>query len=356
MFRPAIRSISCFLLAVGLTSSLAAGCGRYQVETGSRLDQLDRDLPPTLAITPPRLLMEHQPHQVFQYALDLIDVLQVEHEIPVIAPWEYDPTGELAAAGSHQQTLLALAELSAVQVVDVALLDFRIEERRTERAVAVPAHMGGGVERQYDAELTVTLTLRGFPYGEELAWVALTFEDDPLSREATAANPRPVVRDGVRRAADELARLIEARWDGDFPGEVPDLELLFNPRQMFDYEGGAGESLSSQLGTTDELDRMANRLVYYQYFDPEISGAELRLFERSPPGLLVRSLGDEAERDGQLGLRAGDFITQVEGEPVAGPQSLMRPFLLTPVGQEVSVQLIRDGQSRRLRLPVRPGE
>jgi len=54
----------------------------------------------------------------------------------------------------------------------------------------------------------------------------------------------------------------------------------------------------------------------------------------------------------QLGLEVGDYIFEIERQPVAGPQTVVRTFLLRDSGESVVTGVMRNGQREVLRLPV----
>jgi len=335
--------------AVILTwSLLLSSCGQYEIQTSSELTELDRTTIPTLIMVTPQLVIEHEPYQTYQYAADVVEQLTREGRIPVVAPWEYDPEGELDASSAPQVALMALSDQTEVSLTDLAILELTVEGAYTSTAVRTPIEMGGGLEHHYRSDVTVRLTVSRFPYGEELSRVVVRFEDDPLSPDATAADPHPVVREGIREACDELVDLLDDAF-GDPPDlDLSDLDLLANHRLMFTYAAGTDHSLADDLESMQELDRLVAEHVYYQYFDPDISGGTLRLFASTEPGILVQRVdGPYAEL-----LEEGDYITEVGGVEAAGIQVLYRPFLLSSSGQTVDVSVLRGGRIQRIRLPV----
>lgn len=322
------------------------GCGLYHVEATSNTSAEGRVTYPTMVILPPNFMMEHRPHQVFQYTFDLIEVLTTEHDMPTVAPWEYDRAGTLF--GSTGQVLLAITYLD-LDSAELVVLDFRLEEEMSSRTIAAPLAMGGGIELVYESDVTVTLSMRTFPEGLELANVRIEFSDQPFAEGSTMANPRPLLRTAVRRAAEELAILLEESWLDPEMGPCPDLDLRFNPVEMFRYEGGAGEPLETDFAAMDELDRLAYAIGYYEYFGLGVSSTTVSAFERLPAGLLVEGVGPGCTA---CGLEESDFITTVDGSPVAGPQSLFRPFLNARTGGSTMVTVLRDGEEMDVRVTV----
>jgi hypothetical protein len=322
-------------------SGVAGGCGNpYEVDSTSDLGALSRGNFPTVAIAPPLYLMEYLPHEPFLYTWDLVDALTVDGGVPVIAPWEYDATGRTAAS-SREEALIALADLEqAESIADLVLLEVRLDEEMMQRVVREPATVGGGVRRDYESEMTLRLTLRGFPAGRELASVLVEFENDPYADGTNSANPHPLVGGAMRAAAEELVRLMRERWPNGASGGAPDVVVTYNPQPLFAYRPGTGASVGEELAALDDLDRSARRLAYYQYFDEDLIPAEVARFDALGGGLLVREVGEHAG----LRLQPGDYITSVAGLPVDGPQSLWRPFLEGRRGDAVPVTLLRGAE------------
>ena len=321
-----------------------AGCGLYHVEATSQLAHPTLDPYPTVVVLPPAFNMEHRPHQVYQYTYDLIEVLTQEHRVPVVAPWEYDPSGRLVR--DRGEALFAIADTVTGHESEMVLLDFRVDETGTQRAVAASLSMGGGIDRVYEAEVTITLTLRGYPADDELARVVIEFDDRAFGEGASAANPRPLLRDAVQRGGEELARLMAGHWVRD-PSAAPDLEVHYNPAGLFLYQGGAGEPLESEFADMDDFDRLAHSLAYYEYFAPGISTRTATFFIDATQGLMVERVGEELESSG---LQERDYITAVDGRPVGGPQTLFRPFLAG--NERVWLTLMRDGRVEQVELTI----
>ncbi|MCA9563835.1 MAG: hypothetical protein KC561_10115 [Myxococcales bacterium] len=334
------------LCVVSLCLLGALSCSGYEV-TQTPIDlPAERTELPTLVITPPQFFLEHDAFQVVGLTSDLASTLTVDHGIPTIAPWEYDPDGRTTTMSSSDAMVLA-TENSPVSLQNALLLDFRIDGAQLSRAIATPVSMGGGVRANHESEVLLTLSLRSFPDGEPVGSVSLRFEEDLLGSDATPANPRPALRNAVREAAGLLAAEIHARWPFGTPSDAPALDLVFNPTNYLDYSHGTNPAVSEELNAMDELDRLAVSYAYYQYFDPAVTTAMIRQFSSSPPGLLVRSLPNPL---GQL--QPGDFVVAIDGEPVRAGHVLHRAFQIRESGDRFEVAVSRDGQRRVLPIEV----
>lgn len=335
-------------LAVALSGLLVVGCDPYEIEAQDQLGRLEQTTYPLVILSPPQLLFEHASYQGYQYGTELAAFLSREGRIPVMTAWELD-VEQAEDGGLPSDVLMALLDASGASVTDVLLAELRIEEAMTSRTVQAPLMMGGGTEHQYQSDVVVTLTLRTAAYREQVAQTQVAFEDPAFPEGATAANPRPVLREGVLEAGRELIRRFEEAFPDAPEGAVPDVELLYNPRDLFAYHEDGQPPLEDAMRDMDELDRLASRLVYYQYFEPDLSGAALRRFESTPPGLLV-----EAVEEPDSPLQPDDYVVEVAGQRVAGWHTFARAFLRASPGSQVRVEVERNGQRRHLRLPVRP--
>lgn len=343
-----------------LKSSVRSGwlCGLVLVLVGCNSYRTERDLEddpnvtfevPIIGLTPPRLMMEHRPYETFQYTSDLIEALAVDHQIPVIAPWEYDPWGELSNRNTTYDILLTMTDQIPVEIQNMVLLDFQIEEVTTQRAVRESLSMGGRAYEVVESEVIITLTLREYPTRTELGSVSVSFTDEPFGDDSTIENPRPRLREGIREAVDGLADFLERAWFEERLGRPPEIEFLYNPIHMFWYGQGENEPLDADFQHMDDIDRLANRYAYYRYFCPDITMTTVELFDQSMPGLLVETVGED---DIRWGLQTGDYITTIDGLPIFGPQSFTRPFLQGTPGDPITFTVERDGQSLQLEIPV----
>ncbi|HEX8096969.1 MAG TPA: Do family serine endopeptidase [Pyrinomonadaceae bacterium] len=75
-------------------------------------------------------------------------------------------------------------------------------------------------------------------------------------------------------------------------------------------------------------------------------------------GAIVTNVQDPQGPAGKAGMQANDIITEFNGQPVTGAQDLINKVASTPVGQSVSVTVLRDsnGQLEKRALSVTLGE
>lgn len=68
-------------------------------------------------------------------------------------------------------------------------------------------------------------------------------------------------------------------------------------------------------------------------------------------GVIVSSVSENSSAK-KAGIEPGDIILSFEGEDIDDTKNLSRMAAETPVGQEISMEIWRDGQVKRLKLPV----
>jgi membrane-associated protease RseP (regulator of RpoE activity) len=84
---------------------------------------------------------------------------------------------------------------------------------------------------------------------------------------------------------------------------------------------------------------------------PPAMAAQLRL--KPPIGLVVEALipGGAAER---AGIQQYDVISGIDGKPVSNPQQVERVLAQHKTGEEIPVDVIREGHRQTLRIAVQP--
>jgi len=71
----------------------------------------------------------------------------------------------------------------------------------------------------------------------------------------------------------------------------------------------------------------------------------------APYGIVVEDVAPGSPAD-KVGIKPGDVITRINGQPVHNGSDLVNPIAQTPIGQSVSVQYIRDKQTKDATLTV----
>ena len=70
-----------------------------------------------------------------------------------------------------------------------------------------------------------------------------------------------------------------------------------------------------------------------------------------PDGAIVTEVREESPAD-RAGLRRGDTIVGYQEQPVSDPRALQRAVTTTPVGTEVTIRIMRDGEEQSLRTTI----
>jgi len=69
------------------------------------------------------------------------------------------------------------------------------------------------------------------------------------------------------------------------------------------------------------------------------------------PGVFVAALAPDSPAF-QAGLREGDIITNISGQPIQSPQVLQKLVLFSPGGRELTIEIDRDGERKILQVTV----
>ncbi|MGF1468951.1 MAG: trypsin-like peptidase domain-containing protein [Sandaracinaceae bacterium] len=118
---------------------------------------------------------------------------------------------------------------------------------------------------------------------------------------------------------------------------------------------GIGFAVSSELAqrVVDQILRHGRTRrawigVQFQELTPELAGA-FQLGDRGRAGALIADVvqGGPAAR---AGLRPGDVVVRVDGQPVREARDLLREVLRHDVGARLRLEVMRGGQARRVEL------
>ena len=154
-------------------------------------------------------------------------------------------------------------------------------------------------------------------------------DDAPEIRHAISALTRQLfdkLGEALKTAPQVSALPFEADW-------VPwDEERFALPHR---------KALRDELYGSDAITVEASRLLRLAYYEPDLSTARQSAMLSLQPGLYVRKVDDRLK---QAGFQPDDLVTQVEDEPLVGPQTLLRWESVKAPGQPVRVKVTRQGQ------------
>ncbi len=334
---------STLLLLVAVT--LSGACGGLRAKTDGTLGELGRTSYPTLVMTEPEFNSSHSPAELYIRSLALVNELVIQHDLPVVAPWEADI--EVGEQWPHGRELFT--EVLASNGLDpdnVLMLVFRISEDGTERIVRQPTGFGGGSELSYNPDVSVELVVRSANGQTDLFAVSVDFTEDVYAIPDNPGDPveRPMLRNAIAVAADALALEFEETFVRDTPGTGIDPEGVYNGKQIFDFGVGAGWPLSTDWL---ELDPLELRFVHFDWLrrvEPRLTARDAEFFETADPGVLLVSVNGQMQ---SAGVQVGDYIVGVNGNPALGLHTIERGFLMTGPGDAVRMDVLRNGQVQR---------
>lgn len=169
---------------------------------------------------------------------------------------------------------------------------------------------------------------------------------DPF-RAADSSDPLPELTGLVRALMAKVLEKLEERAPGVLIERAPGFDYLWNPKASLDFSLEGKAPLRQALESADALDQELLLDARVRFFHPALEPGALSTLVRSPAGLLVTQVREAAD----TGLRAGDLIVAIAGEP-ALPQALQRA-LRGATGTTVPLQVRRGKQPVEILLPVR---
>ncbi len=328
--------------------SLATACGGAPVRAEVTLGPI---LPARIVAVYPFMLRWDAPaYRSYELAMDEVDA--------VLA------TGLFAAAGPTEFSVRSFATDELLAATDVG-------DELPAWGVAPTSVLGlrGWAERRETTDSEILYDLRGRAAGgRRNAKVDFVIHEELLSpiaapiAEVSAVVPVDPFGDGLgdsldatlRRWTMKLTRAVlaaaAARLSTAAPVRDAGVDLLPSLRAEEGFSLPGFRSLAEILAPKDPLDREAARLDRVAALNPGASPSLVATLARLPEGLYVTRVRSAAAR--AAGLRAGDLVTAVDGEPAAGRQTLLRHLSLAAAPGVVTLSVLRDADRLTLRLPV----
>ncbi|MHB1843749.1 MAG: PDZ domain-containing protein [Deltaproteobacteria bacterium] len=304
-----------------------------------------------VAVYPVGLRWSAPAYRSYELAMDEVRELLVLGRYSVLGPTE------LEVLDSHSDSIYAATNLASslaerrLRPNDLVALRGWVERRETNDTELLVDQRGKpvGQRRNLDLRLVIHEELIGPTPGSILAEVSAEVPVDPFA-DHPSWDDMPELRGWVRKLVRRLFDLASARL-ADTPKAVIDtgLDLSLNPRDEDAFVADGHPALDVLLARLGPVDREAALLDRILYFEPSAPPARAGLFSRLPQGLYVDHVRSPAAK--ASGIRAGDLIVEIEGEPAAGEQTLRRWMTINGAGQSVRVVVLRDGARKTLALP-----
>ncbi len=328
----------------------AIGCAGVQVH--SELSPGAAVPARVVAVYPVGLRWNAPAYRSYELAMDEVGAILSGGRLSALGPTELklmDPHSDSIYAATDLASTLAERGLRPDELV--ALRGW-VERRETsDTELLVDTHgKPVGQRRNADVRLVIHEELLGPTPGAELAEVSAEVPVDPFADHPTW-DDLPELRRWIARLTTELLDRARPRL-GSVPRPVSEsgLELTLNPRDEDGFVVDGHPSLDVLLAQLGPVDREAARLDRLLYFDPLTPPTRGELFAKLPQGLFVDRVRSPAAR--AAGVRPGDLLVEIEGEPAAGPQTLLRWLSTKRPGEKLSLVVLRDGARQSLAFPV----
>ena len=286
------------------------------------------------------------PHEAFTRALPVTGALIRAGGLLVLGPDEV-PLGRrtLGLRGLEQMDVVIEASLRAgVPLERLLLWRTFVEERVTKTAKALFDTRGRprGAGRDVDATVVVRLVVRLAGRTEPLVEASASAAED-LFAKTPEHDRRPLARRLIGALAERVLRVLPARLVRPAVSVGPlDGELLPSLVALERFRLGAEPTLGERLRQEGVIES-ALREVHGRGLADDLDAKEVASWLGLPAGVLVRAAG--------LGLRAGDVVMEVEGQPVHTPWALQRALFRRGEPGPRAASVSRDGRVLGVALP-----
>jgi hypothetical protein len=306
-----------------------------------------------VAIYPFGLRWKAPAYRAYELAMDEVAVVLAGGTLGAIGPTEFQVrntesdalfaatslAGSLAAWGLRPENVLALRGWAErLEAADVEVL---------YDTAGKPI----GQRRNADVKLVIHEELLGPGPGGLVAEVSAVVPIDPFA-DHPSYDPDPELRRWVGKLTAAVLAAAADRLHTVAQVTDPGFDLTLDPRDEETFELPGRPALATLLAAAEPVDKEAARLDRLMYFDPDLGPKEVELFERLPHGLYVT--GVRSEDAVKAGMKAGDLIVGVQGEPAAGEQTLRRWLSRTEPGLPVSLTVLRAAERVAIHLPAPP--
>ncbi len=338
--------------SLAVTAALAlltlGACSDIKLEFGP-----GKPFPAKLVVVYPYGLRYEAPaYKSFELAMDEVQVVLWRKQLGALGPDEFKvlaPDGRELGIFSTTSVAGILPSLGLLPGNVLALRGW-VERREQKFNSVIYDAYGKPTGQQRDVQVTMIAHAEligpdtSMPLGEaHVEFTVDAFADHPLYDD------NPEVRRQVIRLTEHLFNEASSHLITEPQPYDPGFEYLYNPRNAETFAMPNRPAYEAQLMTMDPVSRAAAELAFILYFHPDLPEDRLRQLQNLPTGLLVTAVSSQAVA--MSGLLVNDLVVEVEGVPVAGPQTLLRFMARKDPGLPVKITVLRGATRVALHIP-----
>lgn len=277
----------------------------------------------------------------YERAMTIVGEALATERLVVLGPTEFTIEELESQDVLNHSTLPAALAAHGVPPAEQLALRAWAEQRVQSQAHELydPSGRKAGLARDEQATLVVHLEVILPAARRVLATLEATREVD-LFADRAASDPLPELTETVRaltkKAFDALGPRLampeKSRREAGFTFATSD-------RPGIDFTLQARPPFSATLAKLDLLDRDVARLERYHALDPEATNRRCNVYDAQPYGLYIVHAEAPAAA---AGLRDGDLVTAVDGEPALGPQVVARRLRADGAAMKLTVARGKD--------------
>jgi hypothetical protein len=324
------------------------GCSDITLEFGP-----GKPLPAKLVVVYPYALRYEAPaYKSFELAMDEVEVVLARRQLSALGPDEFKIFATANQGLGLFSTTNVAGTLPSLNLLPGNVLALRgwVERREQKYSSVIYDAQGKPTGQKRDVQVTMVAhaDLLGPDSSTPIGEAHVEFQVDPFA-DHPLYDDSPELRRQVIRLTDVLLGEAKARLVTEPQPYDPGFEYLYNPRNAETFSLHDRPPYEAQLLAMDALSRAAAEMAIVLYFHPDLPEDRLRQLEQLPTGLLVTKVTSQvAALDGLL---ANDLIVEVEGTPIAGPQTLLRYMSRKDPGLPVKITVQRGAARFSLHIP-----
>jgi hypothetical protein len=333
---------------LALASLAQLACSDIKLEFGP-----GKPVPARLVVVYPYGLRYDAPaYKSFQLAMDEVQVILNRKQLSALGPDEF----KIFASGGRELGVFSTTNVAGVLPSlnlipgNVVALRGWAEKREQKFSTVIYDSQGKPTGQQRDVQVTMIAhaELLGSDTSMPLGEARVEFTVDPFA-DHPLYDDSPEVRRQVIRLTEHLFSEASSHLVTEPQAYDPGFEYLYNPRNALTFSLPDRPPLEQQLITMDPVSRAAAEMAILLYFHPDLPEDRLAQLGRLPTGLLVTNVNSQLVA--LNGLLENDLIVEVEGAPIAGPQTLLRYMSRRDPGLPVKITVQRGAARLTLHIP-----